>query len=118
MTYWHYTCDHGRAALGDAGIVHPAKYLTDRPMPWPGRFAWFTDMDTPQPAALGLTRILVSCDRTAHRYRVTDDTHLTPWSDFARNLPRAVRDELELEPGARPRHWWVALLGVPVEYAP
>jgi hypothetical protein len=114
LTLYHYTCRHGRAALGRSGLVLPASQLTTRAVPWPAMFAWFTDLAEPDPHALGLTSYLVKCDRTAHRYRVTDATDVATWLRVARNLTRAQRDTLELEPGARPLLWYVATTAVPV----
>jgi hypothetical protein len=105
---WHYTCDHGRAAIGTAGLLKPAQELTTRQLPWPAGFVWLTDLATPNAHALGLTRYLVACDRTAHRYRVTDEQSATPWLAIRRQVPAAWRDELEGAPGAMLRHWYVS----------
>ena len=68
--------------------------------------------------ALGLTMNQIDCDRTAHRYRVTDDSAVLPWTAVARSMPREQREDLELAPGARPRHWYVATVSVQVTYDP
>lgn len=107
MTLWHYTCDHGRAALGESGWVVSARALgADTPT---GRYGWFTDLGTPIRDALGLTMALVTCDRTAHRYRVTDEAGVVRWASVRRDFPADWREDLEGGPGARPRHWWVAV---------
>lgn len=112
---WHYTCDHGRAALGVRGWVVPAHLWAPRTDPYPtGQWAWFTDLATPNRDALGLTMNLTKCDRTAYRYRVTDEAHVVPWMHVRRHVPGALRDDLESAPGARPRHWWVSVEPVPV----
>lgn len=122
VTLWHYTCEHGRAGLGNSGTVLPP-VMQDRFDPRmaalhaPG-WAWFTDLAVPQRAALGLTRYVVSCDRIVHRYRVTDTTDVHRWLDVRRRMPARWRDDLESEPGARPAHWWVAAGPVPVVYDP
>jgi len=114
VTLWHYTCDHGRAALGESGRVIPAHRITDRATAPTGRYAWFTDLGTPVREALGLTMNLTTCDRTAHRYRVTDEASVVPWMEVRRDFPADWREGLEGIPGARPRHWWVAVGPVPV----
>lgn len=118
MTFFHYTCDHRHPALLDAGIAVPGADLTTGAVPWTGALVWFTDLAHPIREALGLTSHLLACDRTEHRYRVTDDTAVEPWTKWARSLPPAYRDALELAPGARPAHWFVATTGVPVVYDP
>lgn len=115
---WHYTCHHGWAALGNVGELVPARNLTDRIPPgwWPGDFVWTTDLAAPIRDALGLTMELAACDRTRHRYRVTDPATCTPWVDVRHVFPDAHL--LENAPGARPRHWWVSPLPVPAVYDP
>lgn len=114
---WHYTCDHGRAGIdATEGFVVPARYQTDKVAGGPGEYAWFTDLATPARDALGLTSQILHCDRTAHRYRVTDATDVVPWTEVRRQWLWA--EELESAPGARPRHWFVATVAVPADYAP
>lgn len=114
MTYWHYTCNHGFASLGDRGLVLPAVMINPDATAPSGLWAWFTDLSVPIRDALGLTQHLVKCDRTAHRYRVVDAGDLQPWRDVRRQINPVFRGDLESAPGARPRHWYVAELGVPV----
>jgi hypothetical protein len=118
-TLWHYTCDHGRDAIGDRGNLVPLATLRpDKRMTWQGRLVWLTDLERPQRDALGLTSHILNCDRTVHRYRVTDAALTRRWTSIARDLPRGYREALESAPGARPRHWWVSENPVPVEYDP
>lgn len=112
---WHYTCHHGRHGIGELGVLVPACQLTDEPMPWTGRLVWLTDLKVPMREALGLTQLLAKCDRTAHRYRVLDDTDASRWVQVAHFLPLEERIELEGAPGARPAHWYVSLEPVPVQ---
>jgi hypothetical protein len=125
ITFWHYTCDHGHAGIGDEGRLLPASQLAP-----PARVAklpawhqqlmsliWMTDMDTPDALALGLTRETISCDRTAHRYRVYG-YNPARYVDLRRDLPKRLRDPLENAVGARPMHWWCAYTPVPVRYEP
>lgn len=112
---WHYTCDHGRWAIGRVGLVYPAHHLTTRALPPTGRYAWFTDLSAPIRDALGLTQHLAQCDRTAHRYRVTDPAGIVPWTAVRRDFPPLWRVDLEWTSGARPKHWYVSEEPVPVE---
>lgn len=112
---WHYTCDHGHTQI--RGFVVPASDLHEGLDGTPGMYAWFTDLAAPERHALGLTSYSLGCDRTAHRYRVLDDSTLVPWVRVRRSWP-SWQDALEGAPGARPMHWFVTTMPVPVEYAP
>ena len=119
MALWHYTCDHGRAGIGDRGYLVPGVMLTDRVANLPcSRYVWLTDLAVPIRDALGLTGLIVKCDRVAHRYRVWDETTVRRWVDVARDVPRAIRENLESAPGARPAHWYVSEEPVPAVYDP
>lgn len=115
---WHYTCDHGHEQIERAAPAHvvPAAALSPQIHHGPSILAWFTDLDSPIRDALGLTSQILSCDRTAHRYRVTDGYSIVPWVEVRRLWLWA--DELESAPGAMPRHWFVASVPVPVVYDP
>lgn len=125
--FWHYTCDHGRNAIGDHGYVvgisthtpQAARVLVEQG--WPAVWAdltWFTDLDVPFRDALGLTSTSIRCDRTRHRYRVTDVFPLRRWlgSQVRRELDPRMVDELERHGLAA--HWWIATQPVPVTYDP
>ena len=102
MTLYHYTCDDGRRAIGDEGLLKP----------WSHGVVWLTDLELPFREPLGLTSYVLGCDRSQHRYRVTDETTCVPWVKFAR------RDRsIEIE-GTKPMHWWVSEEPVPVVYDP
>lgn len=117
---YHYTCRHGRAALGRAGLVRPpyqhAPYVVEK-LPdgaWMlAELAWFTDLDAPIRAALGLTQYETGCDRTEHRYRVTDPTGVQRWV-ASRWSRETFGRALEARPGCLPMHWWIATTPVPV----
>lgn len=106
-TLFHFTCDHGRAALEDSGLLRPNMH------PLIGiALVWLTDLDAPFAEPLGLTSHMLQCDRTSHRYQVTDASSCMPW------LRYEYRDPV-LEPvWTMPRHWWVSESPVPVVYAP
>jgi hypothetical protein len=117
MSLYHYCCSHGLVGIGERGLVRPGTDLApDRDLPpWSG-FVWFTDMTHPDRASLGLTSVLITCDRLAYRYRSTDDSLLLPYTSVARVWDRGIRDLLETAPGARPAHWWLSAVPVPVEF--
>ncbi len=117
---YHFTCEHGRSALGAGGDLLPMRDILGeaRVIPWPGEFLWLTDLSTPDREGLGLTMRLTKCDRTRYRYRVTDDTAVLPWHKVARALARGDRLDLEAVHGARPAHWFVAAEPVPAVYDP
>jgi hypothetical protein len=120
-TLYHFTCDHAWALLGNAGKLRPARDQTTT-LPdnwWPADYVWVTDLAHPIRDALGLTNTLGApavCDRTAHRYRVTDTADCVPWTVVRRTVQNPGL--LESAPGVRPRHWWVSPHWVPVVYDP
>lgn len=124
-TLWHYTCMHGHGALGDTGELLPLADLEPRRvllLPEPFRvmttLVWLTDLDVPDAAGLGLTSIVVACDRTRYRYRVTDDTDCVRYTTVRRDLPPRVAELLERSGRTLPAHWWVSRRPVPVMYDP
>lgn len=115
---WHYTCDHGHEDIG-ARLVPGTWLQPGRRMPWTSRVVWLTDMAVPDRDALGLTMHIAACDRTVHRYRVTDDSAVVRYVEWAREaLYRLQREQVENVPGALPMHWWVSDEPVSVEYDP
>jgi hypothetical protein len=111
---WHYTCEHGRARLGERGRLRPWV----QPLLGYVELVWATTMATPDAEALGLTAVSLSCDRTAHRYHVLQPELFTPWATWwpGRVDPRVV-SELSYPP-KRPAAWWLATEHVAAEYAP
>ena len=99
---YHYTCRDGAKAIAADG-------WTLRPNRVPFGLLWLTDLATPDRLALGLTSHALTCDRTAVQLRVAPGVPVR-WVDWCRSvrLPRVVRDELELAPGAQPLRWWVS----------
>lgn len=120
---WHYTCDHGREALGDAGLLlSPYEQGVD-PQRFPrwardlAYLVWLTDLETPFVSALGLTKETLDCDRTRHRYQVSGGV-TWKWLDVRRVLQPRLVAELEQAPGACPGNWWVARGPLHVAYNP
>lgn len=118
---WHYTCDHSYAVIGSVGVLKTPRQLgvdvdgLPRELRWLADLVWLTDLDTPDVGGLGLTAETITCDRTAHRYRVMA-TPAYRWVRWARrHLPPDVRRAFEeAEPRAMPAHWWVAEGGAAV----
>ncbi len=115
ITLWHYTCTHGRSGIGRAGLLKPPErlqpgYRQRLPghMAWMSRTVWATDLDCPDPDALGLTSWTLGCDRSAFRYRVLTTDAFMPWLQLAQHLPAEGVQALESAPGAQPERWWVA----------
>lgn len=123
---WHFTCQHGRKALGARSALlplaewnPPAAGLLAPDMRALAGIVWMTtEPVVTDRAALGLTGRLSRCDRTRFRYRVTDPSGVRPYVDVWRELlPRWMHLELTGTPGARPGLWWVATAPVPVRLA-
>lgn len=113
-TLWHYTCVHGRAALGKGGTLVPAALqrpdIADVVNPAARalmEMVWATDLCPPDPYALGLTAATIQCDRTAFRYAVPAAAFLH-WGRVRHNVHPALVNALELAYMAEPAHWWVA----------
>jgi hypothetical protein len=123
MELFHYTCEHGRAALGDVGVVVPmrkhAPESAER-LPadwgWMADLVWFTDQWPPDRIDLGLTMAVTPCDRTQHRYRATDASSLVPWHVGWLELPRNAW--MLTQGDRRPGRWWLGWDPVPVAYDP
>lgn len=122
-TLYHYTCDHGRTAIGDVGVLRPLS-MVRHDLDWtdlmPAQFVWLTDLPVPDREGLGLTSNTLQCDRTTNRYRVIQRTHAhaVPWADVRDTVPRYQVAELERAPGAKPEHWWVSRSVLAAVYEP
>lgn len=121
---YHYTCEHGRAGLGEEGTLLPlAQRESLRAGGMPpviqevAQFIWLTDLDFPFRAALGLTSRLLRCDRTRYRYRVRSGDAV-PWMRAREDCTPAMVEALETAYGVMPVHWWIATTPVRVLYTP
>ena len=115
MKLYHFTCDHGIHGISQDGSVRPNTQPLLRTAP---PIIWLTDLDVPDRSALGLTSMMLECDRTRHRLDV-DAEHvrgLLHWPAAAREwkIPRPVRDLLE-NSGALPMHWYVTAAPIDVQ---
>jgi len=104
-TLYHYTCQHAHAKI--TGELRPGL----------DGFVWLTDLDAPFDYALGLTRRMLVCNRTEHRYRVLDTIDVVPYLAIRSTLTYERREALESF-GTLPRHWFVSKAHVPVIYDP
>lgn len=122
MSLYHYTCEHGRAGIGDVGRLLASVDLSEKSAAMaktdPGlrdllSWVWLTDLEAPDRDGLGLTMRLSKCDRTVHRYQVIDPgPGVARWTAVRRAFNPDLRAELEGAPGAMPMHWFVARSGV------
>lgn len=111
---FHFTCDHSRAGINLSGRLVPMR----SPLTGGLGLVWLTDLPTPNRDALGLSSVLLTCDRTQFRYVVVDAIDVVPWMEYRRQAPHGLVSVLESVPGVRPRHWFVSEVDVPVRYAP
>lgn len=111
---YHYTCTH-RAELIDpaGGVLMP----TPHPLLGAQPLLWLTTSAAAHRAALGLSSHLLSCDRMACLYRLTDEhaEEVYSWAWVRATLPRSGVLRLEAARGARPALWWVSLIPQPAE---
>lgn len=102
---YHFTCDKGARLIGRYNCLiipqgaHPV-------CGW--SLAWFTTETAPDREATGLTSALVTCDRMAFRYTITDPSPCVPWtgSRWQEETPAAFRRVMEKHGDAE--HWWVS----------
>lgn len=113
-TLFHFTCSHGRRGIGKIGLAMPNAHplLPLKPL------VWMTTDDVPDREANGLTKRILTCDRTAYRYRVTDSSSAVPWLASKQRLElewfgELILADLEADPRA-PELWWVSYDPVPV----
>lgn len=106
---YHYTCEHRAPLIEAAGVLEPAPQpmLDDHPL------TWLTDLYPPDRYGLGLTTVLLTCDRTEFRVTVDrgDAEQFTRWA--VRN-GHGAGARLLCSAGTLPAHWWVTEAVVPV----
>lgn len=112
---YHYTCsDHGAPGIQSDGIIRPTRL-------WGQHYAplavWLTDLPFPDRDRLGLTSLILDCDRTEVRFEV--ECEAVRWKHFAAEIgvPREWRRALEGN-GADPYHWFISTEPVPVDKPP
>lgn len=112
---FHYTCvDHGLVGIEADGWVtkpNPQQMLNGMPL------TWFTPLMKPDAKALGLTALMLRCDRTAVRLRALEGEYIFRWNDVRHVMPQENARRLEGARGTRPGLWWIATEPVKVELA-
>lgn len=100
---WHFTCSHGRRAIGKRGLLipqirHPLLGV---------RVIWLTTEAAPDRQATGLGMTYTTCDRMEYRYRVLQPERCLRWlaSPFRVVSPADAVTDLEMY--GDPEHWWV-----------
>lgn len=109
---WHFTCDHGHNGIGARGELRPYQHPMIPHLP---PMVWLTSAARPARTDVGLTSTMLSCDRLAHRYEVTDITTAEPWSVVRQRVPAQIVATLEQH--GRPGTWFVSFAPVPVVLA-
>lgn len=109
MKLFHYTCDHGRAGIGERGVLKPTRTFWGGPA-----VCWLTDMDPPDRDGLGLTSHTLSCDRLQYRYVVADSAGCERWltSRIRAHAPLHAVLMLEAIDGVKPDRWWISTVGL------
>lgn len=108
LRLYHWTCAHRAPGIRQDGAVKPYMGLS-----------WWTDLEQPggrTRKAVVLTSRLLDCDRMAYRCEAGEVADIIRWRDYVKTAGRdaAWVEELEMAPGAKPEHWWVSQVDVPV----
>lgn len=111
MKLYHFTCEDAAPLIEKCGhlLPYPQVQIDGR------KLVWFTDLEAPARATLGLTSRRLRCDRM--EYRVTVDVDAIRWVQYARQFTGLARRralDLNEAPGALPLHWLVLAEPVPV----
>ncbi len=124
MTFYHYTCDHGREDIGDQGELLSLALLRPKALLSAGddwvlrrQLIWATDLAEPDIEGLGLTNETLSCERWRHRYRITNERPIQRFSDIQYRFSAYVQASL-LAGNARPEHWFVSWVPLSAVYDP
>jgi hypothetical protein len=104
---WHYTCIHSSRSIAESGLVLPASAFISFALPPWSSLVWLTDLAEPVALALGLTNRILSCDRTACRFQVLDETNVRRWTEAHEWRRTEWGHQLEAVAGCLPRHWYV-----------
>ena len=116
---YHYTCSHSALRIREQGWIKPACLLPHRsydslPLSYRaiaiavGSMCWLTDLAPPTYRdALGLSSLILKCDRTESCFEVEPDWEGTRWWMRVRKQYPQLR-ELEEADGAMPMHWFVS----------
>src|SRR5260370_1237253 len=97
---YHFTCRDGHKMIGRYNCVLLPASL------W--RVVWLTTEALPDFEATGLGRVTLKCDRTEHRYMITDLENCRPWPGSAERKALAPGHLRVLEQFGDPEHWWIS----------
>lgn len=111
MTFYHYTCDHGRRCIGDSGKLMPHG-SEDMPL-----VVWMTDLAEPDIIGLGLTSEILPCERWTYRYRITDERSVLPYTEIQHLIHPQVQLSLH-HAGSLPQHWFISFQPLSAVYDP
>ena len=103
---FHFTCDHGREAIGRRGRLEPQ---IEHPL-LGCSVVWLTTEPNPDREATGLTSRITSCDRMAYRYVVSDVAACRPWIGSPEReavLKAGGHTLMDLECFGDPEYWWI-----------
>ena len=115
--FYHYTCAHGAKGILKVGQVRPLSgwwqmlAVAGARIGTAPNVVWLTDMEEPDAQALGLTSVMLDCDRTEFRFEVTGP-RIRPWGEWADENGVNPRCRQMLEEGRDPSHWFVSTLPV------
>src|SRR5262245_8800790 len=102
---YHFTCAHGRRAIGTSNcllvpqIKHPTLGC---------KVTWLTSEAEPDRESTGLTSRMQPCDRMEFRYVVDDFSACVAWLDSPQRADASSRAVADAEEFGDPEHWWVA----------
>lgn len=106
-TLWHFTCAHGAAAIGRRGVLQPNPQPVLDGLP----LIWFTSDPFPARDDVGLSSLMLKCDRMECRYRATATDGCVPWLELAETID--LRTVAMLSTGRAADTWWVSAAPVP-----
>jgi hypothetical protein len=109
---YHFTCRDAAPLIAEDGELRPHRQVQLDGT----KLVWLTDLEAPNRYEIGLTSHILSCDRMEFRFAADVEEPLR-WVDYLRDQPRDVRVAaryLAMATGAKPMHWYVSTVAVPV----
>jgi hypothetical protein len=139
MPLYHYTCEHGHDGIMRDGVIRPAidvATIEQRKLlrrsgaaAMTAQVIWLTT--NPHIVRLNINQVGLGmsaiealtgqkhCDRTVHRYEITEeDQPILPWALARQKWPVRVVAELESIAGAKPDTWWISRGPLHAHYSP
>lgn len=112
MRLYHFTCRDAAPRIVQCGELLPRPQVQLDGT----KLVWLTDLESPNRYEIGLTSHSLDCDRMEFRFEADIDEPVR-WVDYLREQPRDVRltgRYLAMATGAKPMHWFVSTVAVPV----